>query len=754
MKKEINQPAKIVVAFSMLLLICFSAYSQKSALLWGTYFGGIDSPTVGNSVITDDLGNVYISGYTYNAYGIATSGAYQTSGDSVNGSAFLAKFDSSGRLLWSTYIDYNSFGEGLALDKSGNLYISGTTFSTKGLATSGAFKTKGDSIHGDAFLAKFTLSGRRIWATYFGGTYEENGFGVGVDNSNKIYLMGTTNSTSGIATSGTYQTLHGGGDDAFIAKFDSSGRRLWGTYFGGPNEDDVEGCALDSSGNAYLSGMTNSGYGMATSGAYQTSYGGGHDDAFLAKFDSSGNIHWATYYGGKGYNFGAEVSVNLFGDIYLTGYTEFSSGITTKGIYQTSYNGGSFGSAFLAKFSSSGNLDWATYYGGASIGCGVFASNSGDVYISGYTESASGVATSGAYKTIYNGGDEAYIAKFSSSGRLLYGTYYGIYGGIYAWEITSDKSGNVYITGDTYLSSSGIATSGAYQTSLMGVEDAILAKFTIKTFYNDAGITSIQNPAGNFCTDAQPVKVQLKNYGADTLKSVNINWEINKDTQAVYNWTGNLNSGSVTSLTIGTYNFIPGIDTIKVWTSPVGYFDTVPGNDTFFMVDTINALPNASFTYRQSADTIKFTPKNSTYPFYSWSFGDGGVSDSISPSHPYANGTYHVSLTVTDKNGCTATNKTSDTVDYTAILNPQADNPFFQIYPNPSQNTFTVHLNNKQEKAEILLYDVMGKQLTGFTLKDVQNFTLRASDYGVKQGVYILTIKSGRDMYIGKLIVE
>lgn len=138
--------------------------------------------------------------------------------------------------------------------------------------------------------------------------------------------------------------------------------RLWATYYGGADQDAGYKISTDASGNVYMTGQTSSATGIATAGAFQNTYGGGVD-AYLVKFDGAGNRLWATYYGGSGADFGYGVKTDAAGNIYLTGYTESTSGIATVGAHQTVYGGSN--DAFLVKFDSNGNRLWGTYYGGS-----------------------------------------------------------------------------------------------------------------------------------------------------------------------------------------------------------------------------------------------------------------------------------------------------------------------------------------------------------------------------------------------------
>ena len=477
---------------------------------WGTYYTGTgqvwpNGEDRGSSCITDAAGNVYMVGFTSSNSDIATTGAHQTvhaGGPITFGTggydAFLVKFNSSGVRQWATYYggSENDKGISCALDASGNVYMIGTTSSTSGIATAGADETTVN----DGFLVKFNSSGVRQWGTYFEGT----GNACTTDASGNIYIVGLTNSTSGIATAGAHQTVMSGSGDAFLVKFNSSGVKQWGTYFGGPytlasGMETGLSCATDALENVYMTGHTPSTSGIATAGAHQTIYGGSSTDAFLVKFNSSGVIQWGTYYGGAGVDIGYSCATDASGNVYMAGDAQQqnlpASGISTIGAHQSAYGGG-YSDGFLVKFDSNGLRQWVTYYGGNSLdvsfSCATDAS--GNVYMSGNTQSATGIATSGAHQTTVNG---AFLVSFNSSGVRQSGTYCGGIKNV----CTTDASGNVYMTGYTQ-SNSGIATAGAHQTANgnSGYNDAFLLKFNgislgINENINDKLFTIYPNPA-------------------------------------------------------------------------------------------------------------------------------------------------------------------------------------------------------------------------------------------------------------------
>jgi len=260
--------------------------------------------------------------------------------------------------------------------------------------------------------------------------------------------------------------------------------RLWGTYYGGTQNDDSYSCATDANGNVYLSGGTISSDGIATAGAHQTIFGGNpFEDAFLVKFNSSGVRQWGTYYGGSQTEFGQSCATDANGNVYLSGSTNSYDGIATAGAHQTIFGGDSVTDAFLVKFNSSGVRQWGTYYGEAEEDYGYSCATdaNGNVYLTGQTQSTTGIATAGAHQTILGGNQDAFLVKFGASGVRQWGTYYGEAEEDYGYSCATDANGNVYLTGYT-SSSDGIATAGAHQTILGGIQDAFLVKF-------DAGCT-------------------------------------------------------------------------------------------------------------------------------------------------------------------------------------------------------------------------------------------------------------------------
>ncbi|MGH1336983.1 MAG: SBBP repeat-containing protein [Aureispira sp.] len=444
-------------------------------LVWATYYGGDMNERRGRCE-TDNLGNVYLTGGAWSLMAIASGGHQNTFGGSID--AFLAKFDANGVRQWATYYGGTDteFSSSCAVDNNNNVYIAGDVTSNNGVASGGHQNTLGGSY--DAFLVKFNAAGVRQWATYYGTSSYDSGNECATDNVGNVYLVGTTSSSSGMA-SGGYQNTSGGDWDAFLVKFNATGVRQWATYYGGNERDGALSTATDPTGNVYITGSTLSTAGMA-SGGHQNTYGGGGNpstgdgDAYLAKFNSAGVRQWATYYGGDSLDGGSECVTDQNGNVYLVGETYSSNNIAFNG-HQNNYARSQ--DIFLVKFDGAGTRQWATYYGG-NLGSGMDYGRdcaidaSGNVYLVGGTGSTNNIST----RNIFRGSIDAFLAKFNSTGVRQWARYYGGNSSDVAWGCALDGNGYIYVSGQTE-STADIASNG-HQGTYGGVEDVFLAKFS------------------------------------------------------------------------------------------------------------------------------------------------------------------------------------------------------------------------------------------------------------------------------------
>jgi len=495
---------------------------------WGTYFGGFRSTLSQNSVV-DNTGNCIIYGYTSSSSNIATVGAYQTSAGSDTDAisdAFLAKFNTNGRLLWATYYGYGSSTAYATVDNEGSIYVTGQTGGRTGISTPGTFDTVFSGF-ADGYLGKFDSSGSLLWGTYIGDTNMTWGAGVSCDNAGNVYVGGQTNCLRNIVTPDCFQDSLGLQGGSFLMRLSgATGTRIWGTYTGCA----IHACACDALGHIIIVGDADSGVYLSP-GCMQDSCCGG----YIAQFDSNGHVVWSTYYAtGKSTDFDPieDIVCDDIGNIYLTGYTDSPNSVpVTSGVYQPTFGGGL--DCFVGKLNSSGNLQWGTYYGGSlsDYGSGIAVDGVGNVYVTGTTASLNNIATAGSYidtftRTLFN----AFISIFNDSGMLKWGSYFGAdtgYTGGYG--ISVDHHGNIFCSGYS-ASPDGLASGDAHQDVNLafsaGDENAFLVKFDTAA----TGIKSVRQTEQNFSLSPNP------NHGNYTISGTVAN--DNAVMIAVYNMLG------------------------------------------------------------------------------------------------------------------------------------------------------------------------------------------------------------------------
>lgn len=514
-------------------------------LQYGSYLGGT-AEDAGQSITVDDDGNIYITGYTSSANFPTTTGAYQTSPPGLY-DIFISKLtpnsQGSYNLQYSTYIGgtHYDYSTSIAVDNNGNIYITGYTWSMDFPTTTGAYKTNNGG-NTDSFIVKLAPNNQGTndldYSTYIGGTSDDYGYGITVDNNGNIYITGCTFSYDFPTTTGAYQTSNAGNPDILIVKLapnnQGSSDLQYSTYLGGSSYDYGYGITADNVGNIYVTGCTWSGsWGTlfpTTTGAYQTSYSGSYGDAFISMLspDSQGtdDLKYSTFLGGTDDDGGQSITIDDNGNIYITGYTASNTFPTTTGAYQTS-NAGNY-DAFISKLApnsmGTNDLQYSTYIGGNNYdyGWSIDLDPERTIYITGYTASNNFPTTSGAYQTSLRGWGDAFISKVTPNNQgtsdLQYSTYLGGDGDEFGYSVSLDNAGNIYATGYTY-SDNFPTTSGAYQGNYQGSGDAFLVKFGAVA---DLNITKTVDNTSPQVEDTVIYTIIVRNNGPDTSSGVTV----------------------------------------------------------------------------------------------------------------------------------------------------------------------------------------------------------------------------------------
>ncbi|TLD41083.1 MAG: Phage tail fiber protein [Candidatus Jettenia ecosi] len=462
-------------------------------LVYSTYLGGSDEDS-GVDIAVDTAGNAYITGST-GSTDFPTDNAFD---ESLTGSrdVFVTKLNAAGNdLIYSTYLggsggDSSDF---IAVDADGNAYITGGTGSTD-FPTANAFD-KSPNGNSDAFVTKLNAAGNGlIYSTYLGGSGDDGGNGIAVDTAGSAYITGGTGSTD-FPTDNAFDENLTGSRDAFVTKLNAAGTSLvYSTYLGGSGgffefEDIGSGIAVDTAGNAYITGSTDS-TDFPTANAFDESLNG-FTDAFVTKLNAAGtSLIYSTYLGGDDLlrdDLGIGIAVDTIGNAYIAGQTG-STDFPTANAFDESLNG--VKDVFVTKLNAAGTgLIYSTYLGGsagpprfADETCnGMAVDTDGNVYITGDTDSPD-FPTVNALDNKLDGDFDAFVTKLNAAGNgLIYSTYLG--GGVdelltpgydVGQGIAVDADGNAYITG--FTGSPDFPTANAFDESLDGFEDAFVTK--------------------------------------------------------------------------------------------------------------------------------------------------------------------------------------------------------------------------------------------------------------------------------------
>ncbi len=552
-------------------------------------------------------------------YGFNTS-------NSVNGKTVI--IDPVPVRLWGTFygdernIHYTLGESSITVDSYGNSYMAGTTTaSNSSYVTTGAHQNSIPSyayLSSNGIIVKFSSDGNRMWGTYYGGQGLNTINDIKIDSQNNAVIIGSTPSTSNISTTGTHKSNLSGGSDAFLVKFNDSGIRLWGTYFGGENDDAAYCVDIDKNNNIYLAGRTLSNTSIAINSNFQTQLNDGYYkiDGFLAKFKSDGNLIWSTYVGGEGQD---ELKTIVVKDNYLVtgGNTNSFNNITTLGVFQENHDLITHPDGVVYKFSLDGHRIWATYYGGEQVDY-VYAIEIDDednVYIGGETASTTNLTTPNSFdssnqylykgffaklnsngqriwgsylgaakvysllfknNSIYigatnsgfsnaklttpcsyrpSGNFEGYIGKFSKQGDLIWGSFVGGEGSSNSTRIAFDNNNSIFVSGIS-RQNNGIADNSSYQPSILGT----FSNYFLMKFSEDIISSPIISSNSPICIGNT---LELKASGGTDYLWTGPNGFTSTEQNPTINNTTSLNSGEYTCSITGV-NVCDGIKKINI----------------------------------------------------------------------------------------------------------------------------------------------------------------------------------------------
>jgi hypothetical protein len=400
-------------------------------VVYETYLGSPGQDEA-NSAAVDAMGQVYVTGFaaegfptTRGAYDTTFSGSAACCDEGRYGDGYVTKLSRDGsRLLYSTFIGGSGIEQSraLALDHDGSVVITGLTSSTDFPTTPGALRSTFAGGTGDfnflpidAFATKLDRSGSRlVYSTYIGGSGDDNGNVLALDDAGNAYFAGSTQSPDFPTTPGALKRSFGGQINAYVTKLDHRGRLAWSTYLGGPTRDSAWGIGVDRRQDVYISGSTIGDF-PVTAGAAQTTLGGDRD-WFVAKLDRSGSsLDWATYLGGSDYDgLAPALRVDRRGHVDVVGPTASVDFPTTRDAFQPA-NAGGFDTA-VVRLDRHGHVGFSSYLGGSGdeTAEGLLLDNDGNLYAGGLTSSSDLPVTPNAVQPTFGGGDiDGMLVKIS-----------------------------------------------------------------------------------------------------------------------------------------------------------------------------------------------------------------------------------------------------------------------------------------------------------------------------------------------------
>ena len=365
----------------------------KTQVLWKKQLG-TSGDDYSYGVATDSRGNVFISGYTTGVLAGSNKGS---------GGAWVAKYSPNGSLLWTRQLSFDYFYEGsygVATDSRGNVFIAGTS---------------GD-IEFHAWVAKYSPNGSLLWTRQLGRYGYNRSSGVATDSQGNVFISGETEDSLAGDNKGKF--------DAWVAKYSPNGSLLWIQQLGTLSFDYSYGVATDSQGNVFISG--------ATTGVLAAS-NRGKIDAWVAKYSPNGSFLWTRQLGTSSDDYSYGVATDSRGNVFISG--------ETRGALAGSSNGQP--DAWVAKYGPNGLLLWIQQLGTSSgdTSYGAATDSQGNVFISGETR--------GALAGSSNGQPDAWVAKYSPNGKLLWLRQEGYRKTEYAYDVAIDNNGHVLVTGYT-----------------------------------------------------------------------------------------------------------------------------------------------------------------------------------------------------------------------------------------------------------------------------------------------------------------
>ncbi|MEG4858738.1 SBBP repeat-containing protein, partial [Microcoleus sp. K1-B6] len=642
-------------------------------------------------------------------------------------------------LAYSTYLggsgdgisgNGNDYANRMTVDSTGAAYIIGTTFNNF-TTTPGAYQTT-PAGQADFLVTKINPEGTAlVYSTYIGGIGNEYGFGIAVDSQGNAYLTGQIDPGYPI-TPGAFQptaSVYGAG----VTKLNAAGNSLvYSTFLSGYEGGLGNGIAVDSNGNAYVTGITGNGF-PTTDTASQFNYGGGSGDAFITKVNPTGSgLVYSTYLGGSDREDAQAIAIDNNGNAYITGLTYSTDLPGTNLGFQNTLAGEYDG--FVAKFDANGARAYSTYLGGFGneIGNNIAVDSSGNAYVVGRTTSTDFPTKNAIQAANAGGANDAFVTKIEPLGySVSYSTYLGGSGDDNGHRITLDSANNVYVTGDT--TSTNFPTKNAIQSVSGGGKDAFV------TSINSSGSALVDSTYLGGSGDDYGNGIAVDATGAVYVagSTVSTNFPTANPLQAA-------NGGGISDAFIT--KIIAGGPQVKIVESGGSTNVAESGTtDTYTVVLTNQPTANVAIALNTDSQIqpiagISFTPTNWFVP---QTVTVSAVDDAVTETSPHSGPITHTAIsTDASYNGAGVSFTVNGTAGNTVNANI-TDNDTAGVSITPANTTateagatgtYTVKLNTQP------IAPVTINLATGSEIQPITALTFTATNWNVAQTVAVAAV--------------
>jgi len=549
-------------------------------IVYSTYFGGTGFDEV-DVIAADADGNAYVAGLTISTSFPGSDEIVIQPASGGDYDAYIAKINPQGTaVVWATYLGGTEgveYSEGIAVDSSGYVYVSGDSNSRDFPVTAGALQTTHGGNNRDSWAVKINPTGTAlVYCTYLGGSGDEGNLGITADNSGNAYVFGYTGSPNfpGVTGSSIQPSYAGGGSEAYLVKLNATGTAaVYGTYLGGTAGEDVSDVFIDGSGNAYVTGDTSSTTFPGVNGSSLQPASAGSSDVYVMKINAAGSaILWATFLGGPGLDTGQSIELDSSGNIVIGGLT-FSTtfpGVTASSIQPSA--GGTYDGYIVKLNTDASAILWATFIGGTAAehlrSIGLDAAD--NVYAGGWTYSTTFPGVTASSFQPNNAGDaDAFLMKINAAGTsILWATYLGASTWEAVHEMDVDAAGNVYAVGLAESTFPGVTSDAIQPVNAGGNEHGPGDGYIIKITELGPTLASI-NPTSGY--PGTQVTLTGTNFGA--LQGSGSVWLGSKLAGSIVSWT---NTQIVAVVAGGATSGSAFVQQNGIWSSPIAFTVIAP----------------------------------------------------------------------------------------------------------------------------------------------------------------------------------